>query len=62
MYISEFYSDNISRTSHPMFISAKDQVAVGAGVRHILPVIYAERNKAARPTTDKAKDASHNIL
>ena len=45
-----------------MFISAKDQVAVGAGVSHILPVVYAERNKAARPTTDKAKDASHNIL
>ena len=45
-----------------MFISAKDQVAVGAGVRYILPVVYAERNKAARPTTNEAKDTSHNIL
>ena len=45
-----------------MFISAKDQVAVGAGVCDILPVVHAERNKAARPTTDEAKDTSHNIL
>ena len=45
-----------------MFISAKDQVAVGAGMRYILPVVYTERNEAARPTTDKAKDTSNNIL
>ena len=45
-----------------MFISAEDQVAVGAGVRYILPVIHAERNKAARPTTHETKDTSHNIL
>ena len=45
-----------------MFISAKDQVAIGAGVRYILPVVHTERNKAARPTTHEAKDTSHNIL
>ena len=45
-----------------MFISAKDQVAVGAGVSHILPVVYAEWNEAARPTTHETKNTSHNIL
>ena len=53
------FSENIL---HPMFISAKDQVAVGAGVRYILPLVYAERNKTARPTTHEAKDTSNNIL